>query len=47
MLDPENRRAMSNACLHLRPTLSHEHHLEELLRIYVTAGKDGRARPLK
>ena len=34
MLDPENRRAMSNACLHLRPALSYEHHLDELLCIY-------------
>lgn len=37
LLDPENRRAMSNACLHLRPTLSFEHHLDELIQIYESA----------
>jgi UDP-glucose:(heptosyl)LPS alpha-1,3-glucosyltransferase len=41
MLDPENRRAMSNACLHLRPSLSYEHHLDELLALYRQV-KEGR-----
>jgi UDP-glucose:(heptosyl)LPS alpha-1,3-glucosyltransferase len=41
MLDPENRRAMSNACLHLRPALSYEHHLDQLLALYQGA-KAGR-----
>jgi UDP-glucose:(heptosyl)LPS alpha-1,3-glucosyltransferase len=34
MLDPERRRAMSAACLALRPRLSYEHHLDELMKIY-------------
>ena len=34
MLDPDRRRAMSEACLQLRPKLSYEHHLDELVRIY-------------
>ncbi len=34
MLDPDRRRAMSEACLALRPKLSYEHHLDELVRIY-------------
>jgi UDP-glucose:(heptosyl)LPS alpha-1,3-glucosyltransferase len=34
MLAPERRRVMSEACLALRPKLSYEHHLAELVRIY-------------
>ncbi|MGB7158751.1 MAG: glycosyltransferase family 4 protein [Tepidisphaeraceae bacterium] len=34
LLDPERRRAMSEACLALRPKLSYEHHLDELMKIY-------------
>jgi UDP-glucose:(heptosyl)LPS alpha-1,3-glucosyltransferase len=34
MLDPQRRSAMRQACLALRPTLSYEHHLEQLMRIY-------------
>src|SRR5688572_17992923 len=37
LLDPERRRAMSEACLALRPRLSYEHHVDELLRIYERA----------
>jgi UDP-glucose:(heptosyl)LPS alpha-1,3-glucosyltransferase len=41
MLDPAARQRMSEACLALRPMLSYEHHLKELLKIYarVTSGK--------
>ncbi len=42
LLDPQRRRAMSEACLALRPRLSYEHHLEELMKIYNRA----LARPL-
>lgn len=34
LLDTERRRAMSEACLALRPKLSYEHHLDELMKIY-------------
>ncbi len=34
LLDPERRRAMSEACLALRPKLSYGHHLEQLMAIY-------------
>lgn len=34
LLDRGRRQAMSAACLTLRPRLSYEHHLDELLRIY-------------
>ncbi len=34
LLDPERRRAMSEACLALRPQLSYEHHLDRLMAIY-------------
>ena len=34
LLDPKRRRGMSGACLALRPKLSYEHHLDELMRIY-------------
>lgn len=34
LLDNDRRNAMSSACLQLRPALSYEHHLDELLRIY-------------
>jgi len=37
MLDPERRRAMREACLALRPELSYEHHLDELMKIYERA----------
>ena len=37
LLDPERRRAMSEACLALRPKLSYEHHLDELMKIYERA----------
>jgi UDP-glucose:(heptosyl)LPS alpha-1,3-glucosyltransferase len=37
MLDPERRRAMREACLALRPRLSYEHHVDQLLRIYERA----------
>jgi UDP-glucose:(heptosyl)LPS alpha-1,3-glucosyltransferase len=36
MLDDAQRTAMSKQCLKLRPRLSHDHHVEELLRIYQT-----------
>lgn len=36
MLDKETRKRMSAACLDLRPGLSYEHHLDQLLRIYQT-----------
>lgn len=39
MLDPENRRAMSNACLHLRPALSFQRHLDQLLELYRKAAE--------
>jgi UDP-glucose:(heptosyl)LPS alpha-1,3-glucosyltransferase len=32
--DADRRAAMSRACLELRPRLSYEHHLGELLTIY-------------
>ena len=34
MLDPQRRREMSKACLELRPRLSYEHHLDQLIEIY-------------
>ena len=34
LLDPDRRRAMRDACLELRPKLSYEHHLDELMNIY-------------
>lgn len=34
LLDDGRRKAMSDACLQLRPALSYDHHLDELLRIY-------------
>jgi UDP-glucose:(heptosyl)LPS alpha-1,3-glucosyltransferase len=34
LLDPDRRRAMSEACLELRPQLSYEHHLDQLMNIY-------------
>jgi len=34
MLDDDRRSAMSRACIQLRPALSCEHHVDELLRIY-------------
>jgi UDP-glucose:(heptosyl)LPS alpha-1,3-glucosyltransferase len=34
MMDPARRRAMREACLALRPKLSFEHHVDELLKIY-------------
>jgi len=34
LLDDGRRRDMSKACLALRPELSYEHHLRELLRVY-------------
>lgn len=37
MLDTGRRRAMSAACLALRPRLSYAHHVEELLKIYEAA----------
>ncbi len=37
LLDPERRRAMSAACLELRPRLSFEHHLDQLMDIYERA----------
>ena len=37
MMDPARRRAMREACLALRPKLSFEHHVDELLRIYERA----------
>jgi UDP-glucose:(heptosyl)LPS alpha-1,3-glucosyltransferase len=46
MLDRENRLSMSNACLHLRPALSFEHHLDELVRIYQGAAQQSGKAPL-
>jgi UDP-glucose:(heptosyl)LPS alpha-1,3-glucosyltransferase len=37
MLDPAVRAEMAKACLALRPALSYEHHLDQLLEIYRTA----------
>jgi UDP-glucose:(heptosyl)LPS alpha-1,3-glucosyltransferase len=37
MLDKQARKAMSDACLSLRPRLAYEHHLDELLKIYTAA----------
>jgi len=34
LLDSAVRRAMSQACLALRPSLAYGHHLDKLLRIY-------------
>ena len=34
LFDPVRRKAMSDACLVLRPRLAYEHHLQALLRIY-------------
>lgn len=34
MLNPDTRGAMARACLALRPRLSYEHHLDELIRVY-------------
>lgn len=34
LTDPSKRIDMSRACLALRPALSYEHHLDELMRIY-------------
>jgi UDP-glucose:(heptosyl)LPS alpha-1,3-glucosyltransferase len=42
MLDADHRRRMSDACLALRPRLSYEHHLDELLRIYGSIMESGR-----
>jgi UDP-glucose:(heptosyl)LPS alpha-1,3-glucosyltransferase len=39
--DPSTRRAMSEACLALRPKLAYGHHLDELLRIYDAARASG------
>jgi hypothetical protein len=35
LLDADTRRAMSEACLQLRPALSYDHHLDQLLAIYI------------
>jgi UDP-glucose:(heptosyl)LPS alpha-1,3-glucosyltransferase len=37
LLDSQARRAMSDACLALRPKLAYEHHLDRLLSIYMSA----------
>jgi UDP-glucose:(heptosyl)LPS alpha-1,3-glucosyltransferase len=37
MLDPDRRHAMREACLALRPKLSYERHLDELMKIYERA----------
>jgi UDP-glucose:(heptosyl)LPS alpha-1,3-glucosyltransferase len=34
MLDPQRRAEISEACLELRPKLSYQHHLDQLLAIY-------------
>ncbi len=41
LMDDKTRRAMSQACIELRPRLSYDHHLEELMKIYhAAAGRD-------
>lgn len=39
MLGPGTRAAMSSSALALRPRLAYQHHLDELLQIYVRIGK--------
>ena len=34
LLDGSRRQTMREACLALRPTLSYEHHLDELMKVY-------------
>jgi UDP-glucose:(heptosyl)LPS alpha-1,3-glucosyltransferase len=41
MLDAGRRRAMSEACLQLRPALSYENHVDRLLDIYRSARRHG------
>jgi UDP-glucose:(heptosyl)LPS alpha-1,3-glucosyltransferase len=41
LLDAPTRRAMSEACLGLRPTLAYEHHLVQLLQVYAQRGTRG------
>ncbi|HEY2588697.1 MAG TPA: glycosyltransferase family 4 protein [Tepidisphaeraceae bacterium] len=38
MLDAERRRAITDACLQLRPALSYDRHLDDLLQIYDRIG---------
>ena len=45
LLDPDRRRAMREACLTLRPKLSYEHHLDELVNIYERATTGRRSLP--
>jgi UDP-glucose:(heptosyl)LPS alpha-1,3-glucosyltransferase len=43
MLDPGHRRAMSDACLALRPRLSYERHLDQLESLYERAAASRRS----
>jgi UDP-glucose:(heptosyl)LPS alpha-1,3-glucosyltransferase len=43
MLDPQLRARMRQACLELRPRLSYEHHVDELLGIYERAGSHSKS----